>query len=375
MKSLFNTLKNSALAVAVMLGTATVACSQPSAPSEPVKTAKKVKLINGKTLRSAALDKFLAQAMDPAQVPGLSLALINDQEIVFHRSLGVTNYETSEKVNDQTIFEAASLSKPLFAYFVLKLVQEGKFNLDKPLYEYLPHPAVAPEWAEDYKQITARLVLQHSTGFPNWSRGEALTMSHSPGQGFSYSGEAYQYLAAVVGTHLGVGYEAGLDSVFQEVVAKPLGLKHTSFTWNNYIDQHKAFGHQKGKVTDKLEHGPAFGAGYSLHTEATDYARFLIELMQGKCLRNEYRQLMLSEQNPFAPDNELRETGQTGWSLGLAVRPTDYGTRYLHTGNNHDFMAYCQIYPESGHGLVIFINSDTIEPFYRQLGPYLNDEF
>ena len=374
MNPFINTLKNSALTVAALLSTATVACSQPSAPAE-LKATRKIELANGKSMRTAALDKFLAQAMDSAQVPGLSIALINDQKIVYHRSLGVTNAETGEQVNDQTIFEAASLSKPIFAYFVLKLVQEGKFDLDKPLYEYLPHPAIAPENAEDYKLVTSRIVLQHSTGFPNWSQGEAIKMSQPPGQGYSYSGEAYQYLAAAVGTHLGVGYKAGLDSVFQEVVARPLGLQHTRFTWNSYIEQHKAFGHQEGKPTDNDQQGSAFGAGYSLHTEAADYARFLIELMRGKHLNEAYRQLMLSEQNPFAPDNELRETGQTGWSLGLAVRPTEHGTRYLHTGNNHDFMAYCQIYPESGHGLVIFINSETLEPFYKQLGPFLNDEF
>jgi CubicO group peptidase (beta-lactamase class C family) len=69
-------------------------------------------------------------------------------------------------VNDQTLFEAASVSKPIFAYFVMRMVEKGLLNLDTPLYKYLPYPDI--EHDDRYKLITARMVLNHTTGFPNW---------------------------------------------------------------------------------------------------------------------------------------------------------------------------------------------------------------
>ncbi|KGT10301.1 hypothetical protein NV63_00790 [Elizabethkingia anophelis] len=92
-------------------------------------------------------------------------------------------------------FEAASLSKPVFSYFVLKLAHEGKLNLDKPLYQYLPADNISDE---RYKKITARMVLSHTTGLPNWSEITPIPLLFNPGEKFSYSGEAFVYLAKVI---------------------------------------------------------------------------------------------------------------------------------------------------------------------------------
>ncbi|WGQ11397.1 serine hydrolase domain-containing protein [Pedobacter gandavensis] len=114
--------------------------------------------LSGAKIKVADLDKFIKHQMDSLDLPGLSFALINNGKVVYHRSLGVTNIETKEKVNANSIFEAASLSKTLFAYFVLKKVDQHKLNLDTPLYRYLPYADIAKD--ERYKLITLLLPLK-----------------------------------------------------------------------------------------------------------------------------------------------------------------------------------------------------------------------
>lgn len=337
---------------------------------------EKINTLKGSTISSEEITNYLQKQIEDQNIPGLSIAIINNSEIAYHDVFGVTNAETQEPVDQKTIFEAASLSKPVFAYFAMKMVEKGLLNLDEPLYQYFPHPAIDSSYTDEYKKITARMVLSHSTGFPNWSHGEKIKLQFEPGTGFSYSGEAYQYLAAIIGQLNGVGWKDDLNQVFLKAVAEPIGLEHTSFTWNNYFEQHKAFGHQDGKTTDNESQGKSFGAGYSLHSEASEYARFLIEIMESKHLSKDLQQQMLTEANHFDQSNELYQNlGQTGWTLGFAQKPSENGMMYLHTGNNHDFQAYCMIIPEKKYGIVLFINTDKMEGLLESLTPILGKQF
>ncbi len=339
-------------------------------------TPEVIETLKGEKITASQLDNFLLQKMDSLNLPGLSIALINNNQIVYENALGVTNVETGEKVDKNTIFEAASLSKPVFAYLVMKMVEKGLLDLDKPMYQYLPHPGIAEESQEWYRLVTPRMILSHSSGFPNWAKDQKIEIAFKPGTDFSYSGEAYQYLAAVVGQLNGVGWEEGLNQVFLDEVATPVGMQHSSFTWTDYIEEHKAMGHQDGKPTDKLEHGKSFGAAYSLHSNAHDYAQFLLTMLRQKGLQKGLFEEMLKEQNHFKEDNHLlQEVGQTGWGLGFAQKPTENGMMYLHTGNNHDFQAYCMILPEKDFGLVLFTNSDKMEALLKSLPQLLGPIF
>lgn len=336
---------------------------------------REIVTVNGRKIRSGDLDTLIKKAMDSLGIPGVSMAIINDAELVYHYAGGVTNLETKEPVDNETIFEAASLSKPLFAYFAMTMSEKGVIELDKPLYQYLPHPAIKDN-DERYKLITARMVLSHATGFPNWAHDKPIELQFTPGTGFSYSGEAYQYLAAIIAIRHNTNWREGLDSIFQVEVASPLGLKNATFMeGDHYVLSHKARGHKDGSVTQEGRPGKSFGAGYSLHTEAKDYATFLIALMKGKGLQKKTMDEMLKEQNHFAEDNDLLETGQTGWCLGFSMKPTTHGIRYLHTGNNHDFQSYCAFYKEKKYGFVLFTNCNKAFELYTVIGKFLSDEF
>lgn len=337
--------------------------------------AQMMKAVSGRPVEMKQLDAFIRQTMDSLGIPGVAIGIINDAKLVYHRTFGVANTETKEPVTHETIFEGASLSKPLFAYFVMKMVEKGVIELDKPLFHYLPHPGIKDN-DERYKLITARMVLGHTTGFPNWAHDKPMEIKFQPGTGFSYSGEAYQYLAAVIAVQHKTKWEAGLDSVFQQEIAGPLQMQHTTYMeGNDYVGQHKARGHKKGQMTAPDRPGKAFGAAYSLHTEVADYAKFLIAMIQQEGLRKSTFSEMLTEQIHFSADEEIAKTGQTGWCLGFSMKPTPYGMRYLHTGNNHDFQAYCCFNKEKKYGLVFFTNCDKAFELYDKIGKYLDDEF
>jgi len=327
----------------------------------------------GKTLLAGQLDSLLGQQMKALGIPGLSIAVIAHGRIVYHRALGVTNIDTSNPVDDQTIFEAASMSKPVFAWLVMRLVDEGKLNLDTPLYRYLPYPDIEKD--SRYKLITARMALTHQTGFPNWRYFEKpdsslhipygqLWLKFTPGTGFAYSGEGYHYLAQVV-AHIYGGNLKTLNEVFKREEANPLGMEHASFTGNDYISAHKATGHKKGKVFYRKwpnsfpeQDSTWFGAAGGLHTEAISYAHFLTAILARKALSKGAYTEMFRPQLELPHSSDAYKAGDTGWALGFAVMPGPDGVLYEHGGSNGNFQSHFSLDLKSKTGYVFFTNCD-----------------
>jgi CubicO group peptidase (beta-lactamase class C family) len=340
-----------------------------------------VRNVSGSAITDQQMDTFLRQQMDSLGMPGLSIAVINKGKVVYRRVLGVANTATKEPVTFSSIFEAGSLSKPLFTYFVLKMAERRLLNLDTPLYRYLPLQDIA--YDERYKLITARMVLCHTTGFPNWRdidlpdtslhiKPGILYLKFRPGTRFSYSGEGYKYLSKVL-AHQAHTDLKGLDSVFQEVVARPLGMKHTSFCWNSYLVTHKVRGHIKGLPHGRWPSGDstAFGAAGSLHTGAENYSKFLIALMKEKGLCGESFKEMFTEQVKVPVSNKFAADGTTGWALGLSLRQTPAGIRYKHEGNNGNFQSGFVFYRAQQNGYVFFTNCEMGREFNRRLEKFL----
>ena len=148
----------------------------------------------------ADLEKQIPRLMEEAKTPGLSIAIIKDAKLFWRRGFGVKDNASKEPVDNDTVFEAASMSKPVFAYAVMKLCERGIMNLDTPLTKYTSERFLEGDSRLDL--ITARHVLSHTSGFPNFrSRKEPLKIHFTPGEKWSYSGEGYSYLQSVV-THL-----------------------------------------------------------------------------------------------------------------------------------------------------------------------------
>jgi CubicO group peptidase (beta-lactamase class C family) len=289
---------------------------------------KKIQLLTSKEVKAKDIDKFILHQMDSLAVPGVSMAIINNSEMVYHRTFGVKNINTKEPIDSQSLFDAGSLTKTLFAYFALKSIDKGQLDLDKPLYEYLTFPDI--EYDEKYKLITARMVLSHSSGFPNWRRSNKdnkLDIKFSPGTDFNYSGEGYEYLANVLAKINNVPKDS-LQVLIQKDVFEPLRIRKSSTIWNFY-------------------------ASYSLQSEASDYAKLLMSIMKGPGLSEKMRQEMLKVQ---IHSKEKEKT----WGLGIEIHSLNSGKPlYMHGGFNNDFSSGYLFSTDKNNGYVFFANSDT----------------
>jgi CubicO group peptidase (beta-lactamase class C family) len=328
-----------------------------------------IKSLSGKTIASESIDRFLRHQMDSLKIMGLSIAVINNGKIVYHQALGTANIYTQGKVNDETIFECASMGKSVFAYFIMQLVDKKVLSLDTPLYKYLPYPDAA--YDNRYKQITARMVLCHTTGFPNWRDNDTLKILFDPGTKFSYSGEGYEYLAKVV-AKLTDRNIRNLDSLFLEDVANPLHLTHTRYTITPYIARHLAAGHVGDTVvyepSDKYSFRPAGG----LYSEPVEFAKVLIAIMDNRLLTKESEDEMLKEQVRLDTFKTTRiPTGITAWGLGFSIQPTPYGTNYLHGGNNWGYTGQFMFNRDKRFGFVVLANTDQVNALKQNVEDFL----
>ncbi len=340
--------------------------------------ANKIKTLNGKEITIAEMDEFLKAQMDSLGIPGISIAIINDARIVYHHALGVTNVDTKETVTDETLFDAGSMSKTPFAFLVMKMVEKGILNLDQPLYTYLPYPDIA--YDDRYKLITARMVLCHTSGFPNWrffNEDGKLDIKFTPGTQFQYSGEGYEYLANVV-AYLNNISKNGLQDLFEKEVAVPLGMQHTHYTWNDYLEKHRADGHVDGKVYS-TEWGtsaknPNFFAAFSLQSEAISYANFLIAMIREEGLKKTTFDEMLKVQVLF-PTNLLNKnapkTDSSTWCLGIEKKHSEFGDEYMHDGDNYNFTSAFMFNQEYKFGYVFFVNCNKGMEFNKRLDLFL----
>lgn len=308
----------------------------------------------------AGLERLIPQLMAEGAVPGLSIALVRDGRLIWHKGFGVVNAETKQPVSDETIFEAASLTKPVFAYAVLKLVDSGKLDLDTPLTKYLPgNYAVGDD--PRLNLITARHVLSHRPGFPNWRprNSTSLKIHFTPGERFSYSGEGYVYLSKVI-EHL-TGEK--IETVVQKLVFDPLGMTSSSLIWQERYKAIKIFNHNGlGKPTGQSSVMGA-NAAASLCTTADDYGRFIAAVLKGTGLRSETARMMLTPQVKVgAGTNSIdRPAGEQSpwisWGLGWGLQHTSDGRSFWHWGDNGNNKAYVVAFEKQKMGVVVFTNS------------------
>jgi CubicO group peptidase (beta-lactamase class C family) len=315
--------------------------------------------------RAASLEETVGGLMRDGEVPGLSLAIVEDSQIVYSRGFGIKNAITKEVVDRDTIFEAASLSKPVFAYAVLRLANAGKLDLDTPLVKYLPGPYVDGDNRLD--SITARMVLDHTTGFPNWRPiGQPLKIYFDPGSRFSYSGEGFVYLQKVVEHITG----KNLAAVMKDTVLDPLGMTSSSYVWQDVYDSRIAVGHSQAGITRPVRKPTEPNAASSLHTTAGDYARFVAALLNPAPLREaglkpETWRQMLTPQikvNQGCVNCTFAITGkpseQVSWGLGIGLQQTGLGPAFWHWGdNNSEYNCFVVGFIEKKAGIVVFTNS------------------
>ncbi len=318
----------------------------------------------------ALLEQRVPAWMAQTGVVGLSVALVqgvgetHHPAIAWAHGFGFKNKATGEPVTSETVFEAASLSKPVFAYAVLKACAEGLLDLDAPLSAYLPEPYLPDD--PRLHRITARHVLSHTPGFPNWRpKDQPLPIHFAAGERFAYSGEGYVYLQRVV-EHLS---GQPLDVWMRARLLEPLGLHHSSYVWIDAYETQAAVGHDgegKSKEPGKMVEP---NAAYSLYTTPTEFARFVIALLQPPddpaCLTAAQVAQMLTVHiaandagfDAERPVAEVRVDEQIFWGLGWGLQHVPGSEAFWHWGDNGDFQAFVMGFLEQKAGMVCMANS------------------
>jgi len=294
----------------------------------------------------------LVQLIADSNIAGAQLIWIKNGKVSYQNA-GYADTKQKIKVTKNTLFQAASLSKVVLAYVCLTLVDQQTIDLDRPLSKYFNYPRISEDSAA--QKITARMVLKHLSGFPNWAEGPGraswktskLTTQFEPGTKWQYSGEGFFYLQATI-EHL---LKKDFQQIASEMVFRPLGMKHSTFVWDNKFDKITAYGHQVNGEQDKRSTFLRSNSAYTLLTTASDYALFLKELSKKQLNHLMDDQITLySEQMPY----ELAK--HISWGLGIGIYSNEIGKTAWHWGDNGNFKGFFILNPEKNEILICLTN-------------------
>ncbi len=284
-----------------------------------------------------------------------ALAVIRHQQL---QSVEVASgCDPALPLDADSVFEAASLGKPVFAYAVLKLAQQGRLDLDRPLVEHLPEgylhrqnpfdtrPTARTDAVTDPRLglVTARMVLNHTSGLPNWSNGP-LHFDFDPGSRWQYSGEGYLLLQRVVEQVSG----QPLQDFMRAQVFEPLGMPHSAYVRRADADGTLVPSIAADGTPRKLKPFAVAVAPASLYTSAADYGRFMAALLGDAALL---------ERITAAPV-PVSEAPALEWGLGWGIENTAGGRFIWQWGHNPGYRSFAMASASGGDGFVLLTDSD-----------------
>jgi CubicO group peptidase (beta-lactamase class C family) len=337
--------------------------------------------------RAAAVEREVRAAMARTGARGLALAVIEDGRPVLVRAWGERN-AAGDPLQAETVMYGASLTKAVFAYTVMQLVEEGRLDLDRPVAGYLPRPLpdygnldAYGNWGdlagdERWRRITARHLLTHSAGFANFSWDEPdgkLRFHFDPGARYAYSGEGLILLQFVI--EKGLGLDLGAE--MQRRVFDRFGMTDTSMKWRPDFARNLADGWMAdGKAEPHDERSRVRAAG-SMDTTIADFARFAAGFMRGEGLRPASRAEMLKAQLAISsaaqfPSLAPEAAAGARWKglaagLGVVTFEGPQGKGFFKGGHN-DSTANMWACVERGRRCVVILSNDVrAEPAFPGL--------
>jgi CubicO group peptidase (beta-lactamase class C family) len=315
----------------------------------------------------------LEDRMKNFMVPGVSIAVIENGKIAWARGYGVRDVETKTPVNEATVFQAASISKPVSAMAALKFVELGKLNLDEDINNKLTSWKVPENSFTAKEKVTLRRILTHragltASGFPGYvtnekipsvieildgikpANTEAVRVDIVPQSQTRYSGGGFTVMQQLLVDVGGKPFPQQLE----EMVLKPIGMTRSAFAQPlaGPLAANASSAHDKGGVVRGKYHVYPELAAAGLWTTPTDLALFAIEIQQAaagkssRALSQKMAQEMLTSQG----DN---------WGLGITLRGKSSQQRFMHSGSNQGFNCLMLAFTETGAGIVIMTNANS----------------
>ena len=318
------------------------------------------------------LSWFIPREMSRADVPGLSIALIGDQGMLWSQGFGYADVERRIPATDQTIYGIGSVTKLFTAIGIMQAVEQGRIVLDAPLSAYVPEFSMRSRFASA-APITPRNLLTHHAGLPGdflkgmWTlrpipfaqilpRLKDEYVSYPPNQVYSYSNLGYSLLGRILEKTSGQDYV----SYMNRSVLAPLGMTHSSFAIDPDRQRQFAVGYRQGRPGAEKYFLRDVPAG-ALFSSATDMGRFIHALLaDGRIgtnilLRPDTLREMWREQNGDVPLDMDMRVG-LGWMLGQA--DLDYaGAVVHHNGGTLGSVSELILLPEHKLGVIVLANS------------------
>jgi len=316
----------------------------------------------------------IEQRMKHYSIPGLSIAVIKDSKIVWMKSYGWMDQAEQKPVTNQSLFQAASISKPLSAYAALKLVESGKIQAEENINTYLKSWKLPDNEFTAAKKVNLKHILSHSggltiSGFPGYASGvsiptlkqvldgespantAAIRVDKEPGGYFRYSGGGYTLLQQMLIDMEGKSF----PELMQDLVIQPLGMKQSSFNQPLEPKQLKYAGTgylPAGiEVPGKRHIYPELAAA-GLWTTAEDLAKFIIDVQQsiaGKSKKVISQEMAIAFTSPFIEPYE---------GLGFFLEKRGEQEYFNHGGWNEGFSSKIIGSKYSGDGVAILTNTN-----------------
>jgi len=312
-------------------------------------------------------DNRIEELIKQHNIPSLGIGYINNGKLQQVRLFGEKT--KGNPVDYNTFYKIASLTKPIVAIITLKLVEQGLWDLDEPIYKY--HIDKDIKNIPELKILSTRHILSHQTGFPNWrhlTKSQKLTFEFKPGTKFQYSGEGYEYLRKALENK----FNKRLEELADELLFTPLQMNNTHFFWNkNLNEKNYALEHDENGEPIAFEKYYDTNAAANLLTTIQDYSNFMVHILNGAGLSDSLYQQFIT---PYSNKQEGID-----WGLGCQLLfDLDKNKEYavMHGGGDYGLKTIMLMLPNSKKGLVIFSNSENgmvvwrkiIEEYFGELG-------
>ncbi len=343
--------------------------------------AQPIPRLDGEKLTPAQIDSTVTQLIQSAHVTGAGIALFHNGQIAWLKAYGLRDTENNQPLTAASVMTSASLSKAAFATMVMKLAWTRVLDLDKPISQYLPKPLPDyPRYADlrgddRWKRLTLRILLSHSSGFPNWRAFEddrKLHIHFEPGSRYAYSGEGIDLAQFVVETVTG----KSVADLMNENLFKPLGLTRTSMVWEPRFESDYANGYDEyGRSLGSQRRTKPDAAG-SMQTTLHDYAAFLSALLSGRLLTTTARDEMLRPQIAIHSAHQFPSLASEtttandaillGYGLGWGLYRSPWGPAFFKEGHDEGWRHLALLFT-NGSGILILTNSSNGEGIFKPL--------
>ena len=298
------------------------------------------------------LDAQVPGVLRAADVPSLSIVMLRKGKPILTRAWG--EQSPGVPATTRTLYNTASLAKPITATLILTMISKGKLGLDDRMADAWVDPDIASD--PRISLLTPRLSMSHQTGFPNWRDGKSV-FKFDPGTNYGYSGEGIEYLVAYAQKITG----KRLDALAQKYVLKPLGMTSTAYTEQPWFAGRVAQPFANGKYIQPSIQKEPLGSD-DVYTTPTDYARFLQAAMSGKGLTKgvlaQQRQIQTGDKGTQCPPAiKAVCPARSGFGLGWQLFEFGPKTVMMHTGNDEGEFTIAYAIPSTGEAVVIMTNA------------------